>query len=766
MADPSNPLSLVDSTDTIALYDLRNINQISYINSISTFTIVYSSATRTFTDSTPAGRTSTSVIDAQERVIQQQTPGLNLVTFTYDSHGRLSQTQQGSGPLARSTVFSYNSGGLLDTVTDALNRPTVFAYDSAGRVTQETLPGNRVVGYTYDKNGNVTSIVPPGQPAHGFTYTPVDLTSQYTPPSVSTTLPQTTYAYNTDRQPTLITRPDGQTINFNYDFAGRVSTVTLPTGSITYAYNGGTGHLASILAPSGETQTYGFDGSLLTGATWFGPISGSITTMYDGLFRVSSQTVDGSNLINYSYDPDSLLTQAGTLSLSRSPQNGLLTASFLGSVSDAWTYNGFAEPAGYTASISNTPAYSVQYQRDNLGRITQKTETIGGITTTYGYSYDTAGRLSGVTTNGSTTGTYTYDGNGNRITGTSPTIGSQSCTYDAQDRLTACGSTTYAYSANGELTKKVAGSQITQYDYDDLGNLLFVTLSTDTAIDYVVDGQNRRVGKKINGTLVQGFLYDGQLRIAAELDGANNLVSRFVYGSRLNVPDYMVKGGVTYRIVTDQLGSPRLVINSITGQITQRMDYDEFGNVTNDTNPGFQPFGFAGGLYDQDTKLVRFGARDYDAGVGRWTAKDLVLFHGRDTNLYGYVLNDSINGLDLSGLWKITLGADVGFAFENVYFNFGYDSCQGFIHTIDPNVTTSILGADLNLTWNWRDIQGSTLTTAYGPSKYTSVGINQDLSNGAISGVSSAWGIGIGIPGINWSLADPPEVRKCACKNQ
>jgi len=35
-----------------------------------------------------------------------------------------------------------------------------------------------------------------------------------------------------------------------------------------------------------------------------------------------------------------------------------------------------------------------------------------------------------------------------------------------------------------------------------------------------------------------------------------------------------------------------------------------------------QPFGFAGGIYDPDTGLVRFGARGYDAETGRWTAKD------------------------------------------------------------------------------------------------------------------------------------------------
>jgi RHS repeat-associated protein len=111
----------------------------------------------------------------------------------------------------------------------------------------------------------------------------------------------------------------------------------------------------------------------------------------------------------------------------------------------------------------------------------------------------------------------------------------------------------------------------------------------------------------------------------------------------------MIKGGITYRILSDHLGSPRLVIDTSTNAIVQRLDYDEFGNIFQDTNPGFQPFGFAGGLYDQHTKLTRFGARDYDAETGRWTAKDPIRFDGGDTNLFGYVLNDPINSFDLRG---------------------------------------------------------------------------------------------------------------------
>jgi RHS repeat-associated protein len=112
----------------------------------------------------------------------------------------------------------------------------------------------------------------------------------------------------------------------------------------------------------------------------------------------------------------------------------------------------------------------------------------------------------------------------------------------------------------------------------------------------------------------------------------------------------MMKGGVTYLFVTDHLGSPRLIVNSTTGQVAQRIDYDAFGVVTFDSNPGFQPFGYAGGLYDPDTKLVRFGARDFDAETGRWTSKDPLRFGGRDPNLYAYVGNDPINAHDPTGL--------------------------------------------------------------------------------------------------------------------
>jgi RHS repeat-associated protein len=84
----------------------------------------------------------------------------------------------------------------------------------------------------------------------------------------------------------------------------------------------------------------------------------------------------------------------------------------------------------------------------------------------------------------------------------------------------------------------------------------------------------------------------------------------------------LFKGGQTYRIVADHLGSPRLILSVTSGAVAQRMDYDELGTTTLDTSAGFQAFGFVGGLYDEQAKLVRFGARDYDTEAGRWAAKD------------------------------------------------------------------------------------------------------------------------------------------------
>jgi RHS repeat-associated protein len=120
-----------------------------------------------------------------------------------------------------------------------------------------------------------------------------------------------------------------------------------------------------------------------------------------------------------------------------------------------------------------------------------------------------------------------------------------------------------------------------------------------------------------------------------------------------NVPEYMVRDGQRYRLITDNLGSVRLVVNTATGEVVQQVEYDAYGRVTRNSSPGFQPFGFGGGLIDDATGLTRFGARDYDAESGRWTAKDPIGFAGGDANVYVYAQDDPVNLSDPSGLTVI-----------------------------------------------------------------------------------------------------------------
>jgi RHS repeat-associated protein len=256
------------------------------------------------------------------------------------------------------------------------------------------------------------------------------------------------------------------------------------------------------------------------------------------------------------------------------------------------------------------------------------------------YTYDALGRLTSVTRNAVTT-QYAYDPSGNRTDS-----GAQ---VDAQDRLLQFNGISYTYDDDGQLKTRTANGETTTYTYDTLGQLRSVTLPSHR-IDYLIDPAGRRIGKQVDGILTKGFIYDAQGRVNAELDGAGNLVSQFAYGTHPNVPDLVMQGGKTYRLVSDYLGSVRLVVDSGTSDVAQQIDYDVWGNVASDSNPGFQPFAFAGGLYDTDTKLVRFGARDYDPTVGRWTSKDPILFGGGQANIYVYVNNEPVNSLDPGGL--------------------------------------------------------------------------------------------------------------------
>ncbi len=626
--DPSNLLALATWTRTVKLNGRA-------------WTSGFDAATRTLTTTSPAGRVTTTVFDTLGRATSSKLPGLLPVQVTYDVNGRATRVSQGT----RSWSATYDALGRPSSLTDPMSLTTLFSWDAADLPTSATRPDGQVTRVAHDASRNITSLTPPGRGAHAFGRTPVDALASYAPPSIAGA-GATTYAWNADGQLASVGLPDASSWTMSYDAGGRIASMAQPRGRTDFTYAAG-GQVASVTAPGGGTISYGWDGPLATQVTIGGAVAGALARSYDADFAVATETAAGV-AATFTRDADGLITGAGALSLARDAASGQVTGTTLGVVQDATTYDGFGSAASYAASAGAAPLLSVAYTRDALGRIATRQETVGGVSHTSAYRYDATGRLDQVTTDGTVNASYAYDANGNR---TGATVGGATvtATLDAQDRLVTSGAATYTQDAMGQLATRTEGAQLTQYAYDAAGNLVAAVLPSGTRIDYVIDGRDRRIGKMVNGVLVQGLLYWNQLQPLAELDGTGALVSRFVYAHERGAPAYLVKGANTYRIVPDHLGSPRLVVDTGSGAVVQRMDYDEFGNVTLDTNPGFQPFGFAGGLYDRDTGLVRFGERDYDPAAGRWTAKDPRSFEARDTNLYGYVHGDPVNLTDPTG---------------------------------------------------------------------------------------------------------------------
>ncbi|MBI4702425.1 MAG: hypothetical protein HY744_15000 [Deltaproteobacteria bacterium] len=669
LSDPADPLSVTAQTDTLG------------INGRS-FTRSFDRASRTLTLTTPLGRQTGTTLDDAGRPVEVAAGGLLPTSYSYDGQGKLVQTARGERLWSR----SYDSLGRLDIVTDPLGRTTQYARDLAGRVVAETRPDGAVVARSYGPTGKMTSVAPPGRPAHLLEYSPVDLLQSYRPPELGSGPMATVTSHDLDRSIAAVLRPGGVRIEYGYDPAGRVASVATAAGTVSRSYDAQTGLLSALGGPAGVGLGFAHDASLLTGASWSGPVAASVVREHDDLLRTASELVNGGHAVSFSYDADGLLVAAGELVLERDAQSGLLRGTTLGSVVSTTGHSGYGELDHQFVTAGGTPVFEVSYTRDLLGRIVEKTETVQGHTSTTIYGYDLAGRLERVTRDGHVAAEYAYDPNGNRLGRTTPLL-TELANYDAQDRLFSHGSLTFQYTDNGELLAKtdILTAETTTYGYDGFGNLRTVSLPDGRAIEYAVDGHGRRIVKSVDAGVVQAFVYSDRLRPAAELDAQGSVVSRFVYADRPNVPEYLVKAGRTYRIVHDQLGSVRLVVDAETGAVAQTLEYDEFGRVLSDTSPGFQPFGFGGGLYDPDTGLVRLGARDYDAAVGRWTSKDPIGFRGGDSNLYAYGLGDPSDSSDPRGLtvyectrWGVGSASAIMHKYQCVVVPGGVTKCFGW----------------------------------------------------------------------------------------
>ncbi len=641
-ADPVNRTSLQTHAYNIDVNGKKN-------------TITYDHDAMKVTSVDAKNLASTTFFNDVNAVSRVERPGLAAIDYEYRPDGQVVKITQDT----RVIEFGYDDNGYVNRVTDPLKRTTLYRNDILGRLQETTLADSKLVSFGYDDNGNVTRIDPPGSDAFVYGYDKANMRDSVTSPDQEGAV---THHFDKDLNPTQIVYPDNRILNTVYDDYGRLDRVEADGFISTAHYDETTGLLDHMSNSHGPEVALAYDGNLPTKVTWTGEIAGSVTVDYNDDFALESIQVNDTALIRRTYNPIGELTKSGAMDLNYAAETGFLNGTTLGQVTTELDFNQYGEPNLYDVKIAGQSQFKFDAQYDALGRLETLTETRDGVSQVYGYRYDHRGQLTQVLRDDVIIESYDYDDFGNR-TDELNAVGI--AVYDTRGRLSAHGDWDYTFGPNGDLQRKrnrVSGDEVV-YTYDLLGNLRSATLADNTQIDYVIDAANRRVGKKVNGTLVQGFLYKDNLNPVAELNGEGAIVSQFVYSTKGNVPDYMLRDGKTYRIISDFRGSPRMVIDTATGDVVQEIGYDAWGRVLADSNPGFQPFGFAGGLHDHHTGFLRFGARDYDPQVGRWTDVDPLGSEG-GLNRYRYGNNDPVNFIDPDGnlpilvVWAIKAAAD------------------------------------------------------------------------------------------------------------
>jgi RHS repeat-associated protein len=664
----------------------------------------------TVTTTSPESISTINELDADTLLVQKITsPGLHDTYYEYDEDNdyriiTISQGPDSSTPFEPGTVnrlvrYEYvpegsNGAGYVAT-TESNDEPATkvtYAYDEIGRVISQTFSDGRVISYDLSKLNDLETItIPTGvngdEVDHEFTYLRTNTIDTYTTPTNRISNDQYKYDFHDNGMPSSATTPENKTTNMdlglgvtgtiNYNgmtanlIEGRLNFIDLPgaEGKIYYTYleENKPDTISLDRDEDGtpeETATYEFDGNLPTKVTYGGTLSEVVETFYNDLDFTVESTIYAGISESIEYDRDGLATRVGDFTIARAPATG-----WVNSITDS-IFNvlpgisQFGEVSTMGFEISNSPVADWSLTYNNLGMIETKSDTVNNVTRPYVYVFDDLGQLETVTDGTNVLENYNYDTNGNRKDSFTAKQGARTFAYDDDDRLLGWDGedvdsdfdVEYEYDKDGYLTKKIEAINETSYDYSSRGELLKVVFPDNSRIEYIHGVNGQRLARRkydSSGVLqvneTEKYLWAGSTLLAI-YDDQNALQTRFEYADGRN-PIAMVQAGSKYYLTYDQVGSLRAVYDD-QGVLQGEIVYDSFGNELSNTLAGEMliPFGFAGGISDRETGLVRFGYRDYDPGVGRWTAKDPIFFEGGQNNLYVYVNNNPIMLVDPTGL--------------------------------------------------------------------------------------------------------------------
>ena len=541
--------------------------------------------------------------DALGRTISK-TDQANLTTqYQYDKLGRLLQVTDAASQI---TSYTYDEVGNRLTQTDANHHTTFFAYDNLGRRTKRTLPLGMSETSSYDAAGNLKTKTDFNGKTTTYAY---DLNNRLVTkvPDATFAAPTVNFGYTATGQRQFMVDASGTT-NYTYDLRNRLTSKATPQGTLSYTYDKA-GNLLSL----GSSNTNGT----------------SVNYAYDALNRLSTVV-------------DNRLT-AGTTTYSYDNVGNLQNYTYPNGVQTAFVYNSLNRLTNLTIAKGSTLA-SYAYQLGAVGNRTQVIE-MGGRQVNYGY--DNLYRLTNETIAGTTAANgsigYQYDPAGNRLarTSTVAAVPAATSTYDANDRLASD-----TYDADGNTI--ASGTNVYIYDFEN-----HLTSQNSSTVTIVYDGDGNRVAKTVGGVTTKYLVDDrnltGYAQVVEEL--ASGSVQR-VYTYGLNRVSQSLASGASF-YGDDGHGSVRLLTDT-TGAVTDRYDYDAFGNILSQAGTTGNLYLYSGEQNDPNLGFYYLRARYFSPLLGRFESADPLEGDSTDpVSLHRYAFADDnpIDRIDPSGMF-------------------------------------------------------------------------------------------------------------------